>query len=183
MSNKGSEIETPCNNTSKPEIAPLPIEYATDEDCPICLLPYASAWVGHIPYVTHCGHTYHRSCILNWIRFSPTCPMCRTPVCKDTWWNWDTFLTQRPPPRSSSPMPYDGPEKLFTWVLRYHKPIDRLIRNGEFYLAWEQFDTDGKFLRRDVVKRFKVKGFTKCLVVDDHGNGPFEYTVRLERYA
>jgi len=43
--------------------------------CSICLSP-----VREEATVLRCGHGFHATCILTWLRYRITCPLCRRPV-------------------------------------------------------------------------------------------------------
>ncbi|KAJ1958534.1 hypothetical protein IWQ62_004883 [Dispira parvispora] len=52
-----------------------PAELASLEDsCVICREPMYSA------KRMSCGHFFHRACLRSWIRYHPTCPICRVPL-------------------------------------------------------------------------------------------------------
>jgi hypothetical protein len=97
-----------------------------------------------------------------------------------TEWRCELVLHGETPPRSD--FSYDGPEELLTEVIRYHKSIDKDIRNGSFDVTWAQYASDGVRLREVIEKRFEVRRVDKCLVADDHEDGPLEYTIWLKRY-
>ena len=59
-------LESLLNHTENVEV---------DDDCSIC---YNSLKEDSIKL--RCSHTFHRTCISQWIKTSPTCPMCRTNV-------------------------------------------------------------------------------------------------------
>ena len=42
------------------------------EDCPICMENIDTNEI-----VTHCGHTFHQGCLMEWNHHNTTCPMCR----------------------------------------------------------------------------------------------------------
>ncbi len=46
-----------------------------EEKCSICLKCYEMA---ECVFVSPCRHLFHFSCIVNWVRIKPTCPVCRT---------------------------------------------------------------------------------------------------------
>ena len=41
--------------------------------CAVCLRGLAPGRARHLP----CGHCFHAACIGEWLRRSPTCPVCR----------------------------------------------------------------------------------------------------------
>nr|CAD1834810.1 unnamed protein product [Ananas comosus var. bracteatus] len=51
--------------------------------CPICFDEFCE---GESPFVDFkllpCGHGFHRSCVVEWLRKNPTCPTCRQPTSK-----------------------------------------------------------------------------------------------------
>ncbi|OIR57960.1 MAG: uncharacterized protein A8A55_1262 [Amphiamblys sp. WSBS2006] len=50
-----------------------------EEACPVCL----GGLLGGGKIVTLlCLHTFHRDCIVPWLRESQTCPTCRVVVCR-----------------------------------------------------------------------------------------------------
>ncbi|XP_068667377.1 uncharacterized protein [Aristolochia californica] len=59
-------------------------EMVAGETCPICMDEYGK---DNPPVETHCSHVFHKECILNWYKQSPTCPFCRS--------SWD-LLYERP---------------------------------------------------------------------------------------
>lgn len=51
-----------------------------DEACSICMVPFHL----HEPvHVTVCRHTFHKACLVRWIRHSDACPNCRQVI-----WGW-----------------------------------------------------------------------------------------------
>jgi hypothetical protein len=49
---------------------------STQVSCAICQESVSS----NAARIRHCGHGYHRSCILNWLSMSVRCPVCRHDV-------------------------------------------------------------------------------------------------------
>jgi len=47
---------------------------SNNENCAICLEPHP-----HKIELT-CGHSFHKKCIMNWLKTHNTCPLCRAPV-------------------------------------------------------------------------------------------------------
>ncbi|GFS47300.1 hypothetical protein TNIN_2191 [Trichonephila inaurata madagascariensis] len=50
------------------------IVFQLPDTCPICLSPMQ--W----PENRQCGHTFHKSCLVQHLNYNNTCPMCRTPL-------------------------------------------------------------------------------------------------------
>jgi hypothetical protein len=44
--------------------------------CSICLDNYGDGEV--LRMLPDCGHLFHRECVDTWLRYHPTCPVCRT---------------------------------------------------------------------------------------------------------
>jgi hypothetical protein len=187
---------TLANDVLALDLTCFPSEHYTKEDCPICLCQYYSCeecpckecsceecrdkCSCEKPHRTQCGHIYHQNCLTTWLQSSETCPMCRATIGLPTEWRCELVLHGETPPRSD--FSYDGPEELLTEVIRYHNSIDKDIRNGSFDITWAQYTSDGVRLREVIEKRFEVRRVDKCLVADDHKDGPLEYTIWLKRY-
>ena len=52
-------------------------EESNQEECTICIEPYLEG--DHIRMLP-CSHVFHESCIIEWLRRSRTCPICRRPL-------------------------------------------------------------------------------------------------------
>lgn len=57
------------------EIMALEEVHKTGESCAICAEPQ-NGIVKQLP----CGHTYHTTCIANWLKIQRTCPQCRRDI-------------------------------------------------------------------------------------------------------
>ena len=53
------------------------IQPAAQRKCTLCLEPYRD------PSITTCGHMFCWTCIRDWIREKPECPLCRQPVLSE----------------------------------------------------------------------------------------------------
>ncbi|KAF0690626.1 Aste57867_17994 [Aphanomyces stellatus] len=56
-----------------------PIADSEDDDCPICLCEFeADQALLHMG----CGHSFHKSCVMQWLELKMSCPICRqTSIC------------------------------------------------------------------------------------------------------
>lgn len=59
------------NYTQETNLIPLTIT-SSDDNCSICMTSDEQQWVKTI-----CSHEFHDSCIKEWIKQNPTCPLCR----------------------------------------------------------------------------------------------------------
>ena len=68
---------SPSNATISPSNATITAIAIIDDqtECCICLDKTAQSWSA-LP----CGHTFHHSCILTWINYRDSCPICRTHI-------------------------------------------------------------------------------------------------------
>jgi len=68
-----------------------------DTHCAICLEPWNCADTKRDSkvLVLSCTHTFHKDCLLQWLKVQQTCPVCRKPLELET--------TKTPTPSSSSP--------------------------------------------------------------------------------
>ncbi|KMQ81334.1 e3 ubiquitin-protein ligase rnf181 [Lasius niger] len=48
--------------------------------CRICLMPYRDEECNLIP---PCMHLFHHRCIMEWMRYGDTCPLCRMLIARD----------------------------------------------------------------------------------------------------
>ncbi|CAN1266111.1 E3 ubiquitin-protein ligase RING1-like [Linum perenne] len=53
---------------------------AAAESCVICMEEIP---IGGEAGRMGCKHLYHEDCILNWLRKTPSCPLCRFSICSD----------------------------------------------------------------------------------------------------
>ncbi|KAF7041316.1 hypothetical protein CFC21_051128 [Triticum aestivum] len=47
-----------------------------DTTCAVCLTEYADG--DDLRWLPRCRHAFHRSCVDEWLRRRPSCPLCRT---------------------------------------------------------------------------------------------------------
>lgn len=57
-----------------------------DEDCAICLRKLYNTWP--VP----CGHQFHTKCILQWLRYKNSCPICRQPLLDEDGFPTEAFI-------------------------------------------------------------------------------------------
>lgn len=64
-----------CINDSKVEYYQYNAGSGIEEQCIVCLTDYVS---GALLIRLACNHSYHRDCILPWLKNNGSCPMCRS---------------------------------------------------------------------------------------------------------
>lgn len=65
---------------------------ATSSNCPICQDSISSGACR----IRHCGHVYHRSCILSWFAMNVRCPVCRHDIRESSQASVEGSLNQTP---------------------------------------------------------------------------------------
>ena len=64
---KRSQLESRISN----------IQQNADEDSDDCIICFMELMEEASTLVLKCGHKFHESCLTEWLRINPTCPMCR----------------------------------------------------------------------------------------------------------
>jgi hypothetical protein len=68
--------------------------------CPICLNSFS---VDDSLACLGCGHEHHHACLIEWLRLSATCPMCKSPYAPQA---DPGHLSERNPAHSASVVPH-----------------------------------------------------------------------------
>jgi hypothetical protein len=53
-------------------------EHLDDADCAVCLSRISRS--EKLSVLSACNHGFHAHCIKTWLKYRPTCPLCRTPA-------------------------------------------------------------------------------------------------------
>lgn len=88
-----SDIQIKTEGLSPHMLASLPCSSLTNtmsDSCSICLEPMKIR--EKVIVMPHCGHMFHRNCIVTWLSRSPVCPLCKQDV-----------LPPPPPPKKVAP--------------------------------------------------------------------------------
>ncbi|KAL2611328.1 hypothetical protein R1flu_023020 [Riccia fluitans] len=54
-----------------------------DSECAVCLSPFEVR--EELRLLPNCKHMFHPSCVDNWLRSHPTCPLCRSTIISASW--------------------------------------------------------------------------------------------------
>lgn len=57
-----------------------PTKDALEQKCIICYEELSAGSVENVRTVGPCGHGFHLDCLLQWLEFSPSCPVCRKKI-------------------------------------------------------------------------------------------------------
>jgi hypothetical protein len=63
------------------EVTPVNTRDLIDLDCAICL---GQMTAENILYENNCKHAYHAQCVDKWLAKNPVCPLCKSPMNKDS---------------------------------------------------------------------------------------------------
>ena len=66
----------PVRQVTQPAVRPLATLHSTGKECPICYDMIYQHDMSTLP----CTHLFHGSCVQQWLRQNPSCPVCRTHV-------------------------------------------------------------------------------------------------------
>ena len=81
ISDDEEEGEVPRHGLTQPAMDRLPRELCTEE-C-TCVVCQEDLRVGDLCISLPCGHTFHESCLLHWVRRRNSCPTCRRQASPD----------------------------------------------------------------------------------------------------
>jgi hypothetical protein len=122
----------------------LPILHDSNDNCCICLLPYAN--FDPPVRIIQCGHVFHRHCLTTWLEQSSTCPMCRVKLFSRMIRRWGYLL--RVP--TDSQYDYNDSQRLIemldaTWG-DFSSPLWIEVRRLGIEMIWAEYD-EGDRLR------------------------------------
>jgi len=60
-------------NATLDAVEPIAVVIETETECCICLDKNDSPWI-----TARCAHSFHAKCITVWMKYNPSCPVCRT---------------------------------------------------------------------------------------------------------
>jgi hypothetical protein len=64
-----------AQNATVSAVQPIAVIIDNETECCICLEKNDKLWI-----TTRCTHSFHATCVAEWMRRNPSCPVCRTNI-------------------------------------------------------------------------------------------------------